>query len=684
MRSKAAGLVLLVLLSAPILWQEMPVAGAIRLAWFDTYQSVFPRERRSAPAVIVAIDEASLDRFGQWPWPRTMIAQLIDRLRAAGPAAIGVDILFAEADRLSPDWAPPFATHRSLQSATGTGRVLRYDSILASSIRAAPVTLGIAGLETGAQPDSATFTPSLQKGADARGAMRRYLSALRSLPEIDTAAQGHGILSVDTEGGVVRRAPMVALVGANPVLPLSLETLRVASGEALFVVQGSAAGVESVGIGDLEVPTQQDGRVWVHFSPHNADRFVSAAEVLGGESDGAQFEHKLVLVGVTGLGLVDYPNTPLGRMPGVEIHAQVLENVFDNDILTRPRWIPWAEGIIFLLLGLVVIQAVPIISPARSVSMLVLLLGALGLLGITAYLGTGILVDASVPGVALGLVFAGMLAQTLSEANAQRKALRERLQLERVEAARLAGEFDAARRIQIGILPRADAAFPGERRFQICASMEPAREVGGDLYDFFMLDADRLFFLVGDVSGKGLPASIFMAVSKALCKSAALRRSQQVGALLSEASAEIARENPESLFVTVFAGVLDASNGRVQYSCAGHEPPFIFSPNDKVKRFEAGSGPPLCVLDGFSYSTAEIQMKPGSTLCLVTDGVTEAMNPAGELYGANGLSQVLERARHTQAPAEIVAAIRADLARFVAGAEAADDITLLVLRWNAR
>jgi serine phosphatase RsbU (regulator of sigma subunit) len=204
------------------------------------------------------------------------------------------------------------------------------------------------------------------------------------------------------------------------------------------------------------------------------------------------------------------------------------------------------------------------------------------------------------------------------------------------------------------------------------------------LYDFFMLDADRLFFLVGDVSGKGLPASIFMAVSKALCKSAALRRSQQVGALLSEASAEIARENPESLFVTVFAGVLDASSGRVQYSCAGHEPPFIFSANDKVKRFEAGSGPPLCVLDGFSYSTAEIQMKPGSTLCLVTDGVTEAMNRAGELYGANGLSQVLERARHTQTPAEIVAAIRADLARFVAGAEAADDITLLVLRWNAR
>jgi serine phosphatase RsbU (regulator of sigma subunit) len=337
-----------------------------------------------------------------------------------------------------------------------------------------------------------------------------------------------------------------------------------------------------------------------------------------------------------------------------------------------------------LVLGLVLIRAIPRISPPRSVLVLALLLATLGLLGSGAYVWKGILIDASVPGIALGLVFATMLAQTLSEANAQRKVLRERLQLEREEAARLTGELDAARRIQVGILPRADVAFPGERRFEIYASMEPAREVGGDLYDFFMLDPDRLFFLVGDVSGKGLPASIFMAVSKALCKSAALRRAQQVGTLLREAGAEIARENPESLFVTVFAGVLDARTGRMEYCCAGHEPPFIFAPGSKVTRFEAGNGPPLCVLEGFSYNTAEIQMKPGGTLCLVSDGVTEAMNPAGELYGARRLSQALERARDAQSPAALVSAIRADLARFVAGAEAADDITLLVLRWNAR
>ncbi len=253
-RGAGHGLVLLCLLFVPILWQDMPVSGALRLAWLDVYQELSPRERRSAPAVIVAIDEASLDRFGQWPWPRTLVAQLIDKLRAARPAAIGVDILFPEPDRLSPEWLAPSVAAADPQLAARLARLPRHDAVLAASIKAAPVVLGVAGLETGAVSGSVSFTPSLQQGSDARGALRHYASALRSLPEIDAAAGGHGLLSADTEAGVVRRMPMVALIGATPVLPLSLETLRLASGEALFFVRGGAAGVEAVGFGDLTVP----------------------------------------------------------------------------------------------------------------------------------------------------------------------------------------------------------------------------------------------------------------------------------------------------------------------------------------------------------------------------------------------------------------------------------------------
>ena len=477
--------------------------------------------------------------------------------------------------------------------------------------------------------------------------------------------------------------PIVALVGATPVLPLSLETLRLASGEPLFFVQGTVAGVEAVGIGDLVVPTQSDGRLWVHYTPHNASRFISAADVLGDKADPVQLEGKLVLVGVTGLGLIDYQSTPLGeRMPGIEIHAQVLENVFDGALLMRPRWATRVEGLALFVLGLVVVCSVPRLSPGRSTVLLLLLLVALGVAGFGAYRVAGLLLDASVPGAAIAFLFAAMLVETLAEANAQRKLLQERLQRERESAARLAGELDAARRIQIGSLPRPEFAFPSEHRFEISAAMEPAREVGGDLYDFFMLDAEHLFFLVGDVSGKGLPASIFMAVSKALCKSAALRRGRRVDELLREANAEIARENPESLFVTVFAAVLDVPSGRLEYCSAGHEAPFVLTPDGEIARLEEGGGPPLCVLEGFSYVAAEHRMSRGGIVCVVSDGVTEAMNPAGELYGAGRLREALEHARNVESPGALVNSIRADIAQFVDGAEAADDLTLLVLRWN--
>jgi len=160
-----------------------------------------------------------------------------------------------------------------------------------------------------------------------------------------------------------------------------------------------------------------------------------------------------VLVGVTGLGLIDYQSTPLGeRMPGIEIHAQVLENVFDGALLMRPRWATWVEGLALLIMGLVVVGSVPRLSPGRSTVLLLLLLIALGAAGFGAYRIAGLLLDASVPGAAIAFLFAAMLVETLAEANAQRKLLEERLQRERESAARLAGELDAARRIQIGSL----------------------------------------------------------------------------------------------------------------------------------------------------------------------------------------------------------------------------------------
>jgi adenylate cyclase len=282
------------------------------------------------------------------------------------------------------------------------------------------------------------------------------------------------------------------------------------------------------------------------------------------------------------------------------------------------------------------------------------------------------------------LLFGVLLVLTLSDATRQKNALERMIQAQREQSARMAGELDAAKRIQAATLPRADL-LREDARIDLAAVMLSAREVGGDLYDFFRLDERRVFFLVGDVAGKGLSASIFMAVSKALYKSTTLRNSgADVGEIMSAANAEVSRDNPEMLFVTAFAGILDLESGDLAYCNAGHENPWLVHPTDAIgRRIEDGDGPPLCTVDDFAYRGGRCRMRPREQLCLVSDGVTEARSPGGELYGGERVQRLLLDTRKSGVDAvDVVDALRKDVASFAAGAEATDDLTVLVLRWN--
>jgi serine phosphatase RsbU (regulator of sigma subunit) len=173
-----------------------------------------------------------------------------------------------------------------------------------------------------------------------------------------------------------------------------------------------------------------------------------------------------------------------------------------------------------------------------------------------------------------------------------------------------------------------------------------------------------------------------MALSKTLLKSAA-RRVEDIGGLMVRANAEVSRENPESLFITAFAGILDARSGELQYCNAGHEPPFARAPGAPVERLVHEGGPPLCVIDDYAYPLARRRLAAGEWLCVVTDGVTEAMNAAGELYGAARLRTVLESLPRSADPQAVLATVRVDVGRFVGSAEPSDDLTLMCLRWGA-
>jgi len=660
--------------------------GPIRLAAFDAYQRWAPRTRHSAPAVIVAIDDESLRLHGQWPWPRTWLAQLVARIAEAGPAAIGIDIVMPEADRLSPARLPEFVPGMGPDLVQRLSGLPSNDAVLARTLQASPVVLGVAGLE-GEVPGTrrnVRRVPFRTIGGDPRPLVRRFDSTLHSAEEIDRVVKGHGLLSVDTERGVVRRMPLVVAVGDALVPAFGIEILRVATGEPLLTVRVGASGVEAVGVGNLVVPTEPDGSVRVHFARPDQARFVSASEVLAGKIDPHLLERKLVLIGVTALGLSDYQATPVAdRMSGVEIHAQLLEGIFDTDLLSRPRAVTWAEAGVLLAGGLLLILVMPRSSALASVAIYLLMVGAVVTAGVFLYLKSGILFDAASPSLALGALFTSMLVVTLAETESHRQSLRRQVEQQREQAARVAGELEAARRIQMGSLPHPTTVFPGDTRLDLYAFLEPAREVGGDLYDFFALDHNRLFLLIGDVSGKGLPGSLFMAVSKALYKSAALRGAGRVDAVMREADGEISRDNTEGLFVTMLAGILDAQTGLLEYCNAGHEPPYLLPNGDRpLLRLMDGGGPPLCAVDRFPYAASSRRLVPGDTICLVTDGVLEAMSPKAEAYGRSRFEALLEKVGRAASASEVGEAIRLEVSRFADGVEQSDDMAILVLRWK--
>ncbi|MGZ5096587.1 MAG: SpoIIE family protein phosphatase [Usitatibacter sp.] len=652
-----------------------PTAQVLRRAVFDGYQRLFPLEREASPVTIVLIDENSIARYGQWPWPRTRVAELIERIVALKPLAIGLDLIFPEPDRFSPAAIAEELPILPTNVAQALRSLPSNDQRLADAIRGHDVVLGIAAENQldGRFPQPPRAAPVVLS-ADGVETIRKFPGHIGSVEVIDAAAAGRGIMNSGPQDQVVRVVPLVAKVQGVIVPSLGVETLRLAIGSGVRLAT-EPGGLMSLRFGDSGTLLQDDGNTWLRYSSHSTENTVPAAGLLAGETKPESIRDHVVLVGVSGLGVLDYKTTPLGEfIPGVHIHGQVIENLYNRVSLVRPAAAPRLEAAALLVCGFLLIVFVPRLSALQGINLalafVVVQIGA----GLIAFEHYGMLIDPAWPAIGTVAIFGSVVVGTLSEAEKQRRQLRE-------DAAHMAGEVDAARRIQMGLLPDPNETLGNDRRFKRDALLEPARTVGGDFYDCFMVDARRLFFVVADVSGKGLPAALFMASVKSHIKSAALRE-REVGEALTHAQDEIARENPEQLFVTAFAAALDVQTGRLEYANAGHEPPFVRTPHGTPERFGISGGPPLCVVEDFVYPTESRQLEPGEWICVVTDGATEAMNPAREFFGVERLRTALTWMAQESTPTEVIRRLREDVTRFAAGAEAADDITLLAMRWE--
>jgi adenylate cyclase len=656
---------------------------------FDIQQRLHPRQAENLPVMIVEIDEKALQAYGQWPWPRTLIANLIQSIAFRGALVVGLDLLFPEPDRLSLNQIAEDRDDLSDEIRNILRTVRSNDEILAGVVGRVPVVLGRAAVSGGEaevwKQTSKPMPPTDLQDPSLLNLLPRADAVVTNLSVLEGNAIGLGVLNGEPDAdGIVRRVPLAMNIDGEAHAGMILEVLRVGLGAPDLMFLGREGRVAGVRIGPTDFPTDPDARITPYFTESLDARFVSAADVLSGQVDSILFRNRLVLVGVTGIGVVDKRATPVSPLVhGVEIQAQVLENLLYGTRLVRPAWAIWAEAALMLVLGGLVIWLMPIVKPWIPVAVFVAAAGAAAVGSHLAFRFGQLQLDPILPSVFAAVILMAMLGVMIAEIDRRRRTLRATLQIERVGAARIAGELQAARDIQMGILPDV-SALPGvPASVEIAAFLESAKEVGGDLYDAFMVDERRLFFLVGDVTGKGVPASLFMALSKAMSKSAALRGPYMaMDAIIEMANDEISRENPADLFVTMFAGVIDGETGQVEFCNAGHENPHIVSADGTVRALECDGGPPLCVFEGFPYPKEEVILAPGEMLVITTDGVTEARNTTGAFYGQDRLVAGLGRmVAEAGLNAGLDALVR-DVRAFEDGADPTDDLTLMAIRFK--
>jgi len=266
------------------------------------------------------------------------------------------------------------------------------------------------------------------------------------------------------------------------------------------------------------------------------------------------------------------------------------------------------------------------------------------------------------------------IEKTLDEIKIYRKSMKEHDQLVAIQQ-----DLSVAREIQQSILPKEFPAFPNRKDFDIYASMDAAKSVGGDFYDFFMIDDNKLGFVIADVSGKGVPAAIFMAVSRTLIRSTALKGIPPEDCM-KYSNELLAKESVNSMFVTVFYGILNLKTGELQYSNAGHNPPYILQKDGSVKTVEGTGDIVLGVMENMDYHSKSIKLNPGDTIFTFTDGITEAMDVDFNEYTDEKLIQFLQ-SQSGNSPKEMINNVVEDVKIFTKGAEQSDDITTLALKF---
>jgi len=423
--------------------QSNPALRA-QFAVFDGYQRWKPRPfDPDAPVRIVDIDNATLEKLGQWPWPRTRVAELVRKLAELGAAAIVLDIVFAEPDRTSPRemlplWADVPGVRPLLEN---PGALPDHDAILAQAMGAANVVTSFALTEQPGGRKPRVVGTVAWGGEPPHRWLPLYRGAATSLPQLEQAAKGNGSINMAPGlDGLIRRVPLLVRLeagepGGQLYGSLVAEALRAAQGQRTMVVKtagasgeagfGAETGITNLRIGDFTVPTDRNGAMVLYYAGHRAERYLPAWKVLSGAAEAKQVEGRIVFVGTSAAGLMDLRASPLDPvLPGVEVHAEAAEQIVAGSYLDRPDWAAGAEIVLMVVLSALLAALIPLAGAVGSAAVgLAVIAGILGL-SWYAFAQLHLLLDPAFPVAAALAVYLSQSLINYLQSEAERRQVR--------------------------------------------------------------------------------------------------------------------------------------------------------------------------------------------------------------------------------------------------------------------
>ena len=618
------------------------LAGAGVLQRLDRWMqdALFQRPGVTSPDIlIIGIDEEALTDLGPYQtWDRNVMASALEALAAdpdKKPAVTAIDVLYAGETSGQADLRLAEAAGELGNVVTACmaefGERITWENGLVSSYD----TDAVIGFE---QPYEALRRCTVQ-------------GHINAMSDVDGVVR-HGLLYVEPEmNGADGHVPSMSWMAAR-----------------LFLEQqeGEPQAADDAG-------ASADGRFfYIPYTGRPGDFYdgVSLSRLIRGEIPPDYWAGKIVLIGPYATALQDAYFTPIDKgaqMFGVEIQANMIQSFLENNTRRELPQLPQL-AVLFVLCA-----AAMMLFMNMSVLEASLLAGFLAAMGpvcsINLY-NAGLVTHPLWAPVGVAVIYILAMAVHYMRTARERRALA-------LEKERIAAELSLATRIQLSALPK---EFPKREKFHVYASMTPAKEVGGDFYDFFMMDEDHLGLVIADASGKGVPAALFMMVSSALIRNAAMGEYSPAKVLMT-VNHQLCTRNPEEMFVTVWMGVLEVSTGRLTAANAGHEYPILKRPGKSFELFKDRHGLVLGAMDGVRYREYEIQMEPGTKLFVYTDGLSEATNASTVQFGTDRTIDALH-GREDGSPEELVGAVLDAVEAFVADAPQFDDLTMLCVEYR--